>query len=129
METKKVFISYSVKDKNLAEVVKKNLEESGFVVFLAHETVGLSEIWINRIFQEIKACDIFLPIRTENFTQQVFPEQECGMAIGHGKCIIPLIIGTDPRHFGFLHFHQGYFFDTSDARKSCQGLCEKLHRL
>lgn len=126
---KRIFISYSIKDKILAEEIKKNLEENKFKVFLAHETVNLSEIWMNRILQEIKSCDFFLPIRTENYTQQVFPEQECGIALGHEKCIIPLILDTDPRHYGFLHFRQGYFFDKKDTKKSCEELSRKLNNL
>ncbi len=126
---KKIFISYSIRDKDLAETIKKNLEQTGFAVFLAHETLRLSDEWIQRIFDEIKSCDFFLPIRTENFTTQVFPEQECGIALGHGKRIIPLIVGTDPRHYGFLHFRQGFFMETSQIEESCKALGNKLKEL
>jgi hypothetical protein len=126
---KKIFISYSIKDKNLAETVKRSLEQAGFMVFLAHETLRLSDEWIHRILDEIKTCDFFVPIRTENFTTQVFPEQECGIALGHGKRIIPLIVGTDPRHYGFLHFRQGYSMDVDRVEESCKELSEKLKEL
>ena len=124
---KKVFLSYSTIDKKLAGEIKKGLDAVGFDVFLAHETIELSEEFHEKIIKELQVCDYFLALRTKSFTtSSSYPDQECGMAVAFGKKIIPLIIDTKPSTYGFLHLRQGFRFDPTKVKKSCKKLSEKL---
>ncbi len=123
----KIFLSYSTADKLLAGEIKKELGLFGFDVFLAHETIELSEEFHEKIINELQACNFFLALRTSSFTaNSSYPDQECGMAVAFGKKIIPLIINTSPATYGFLHLRQGFRFDPVKVKESCKRLSEKL---
>lgn len=125
----KIFLSYSTQDGVLAGKIKKELEKLGFSVFLAHETLNISEEWPEKILLEIKMCNFFLALRTKNFLEKSFPEQECGAAIAYGKRIIPLILDTNPSTYGLLQFRQGFRFNKERVESSCEKLSEKLKEI
>lgn len=123
----KIFLSYSTLDKKLAGEIKKELDAIGFDVFLAHETIELSEEFHEKIIKELQVCTYFLALRTKNFTaNSSYPDQECGVAVALGKKIIPLIVNTSPSAYGFLHLRQGFRFDQTRVKESCKKLSGKL---
>ncbi len=63
----KAFISYSTQDKKYGAAVKAVLEEINIESFLAHDDVMVSEKWKERILAELRKCEIFIPLLSENF--------------------------------------------------------------
>ncbi len=100
----RVFLSYSHVDGFLAEQLKHSLERYGLEVFMAHEDIEPSKIWQDEIIRSLKACDVFIPILTHNFSQSKWTDQESGIAFAEGKVIIPIKVEIDP--YGFLHKFQ-----------------------
>ena len=100
----KLFFSYSSKNKKLAGQIKYEFERLGIEVFLAHEDIKVSKEWEDRILQELRDCDIFLGLITEQFMISDWTYQEAGNAIGRGKRIISLIHGGVQK--GFLKRYQ-----------------------
>jgi hypothetical protein len=100
----KIFLSYSTKDKKLAGKIKYGLEQYGQDVFLAHEDIEPSTKWKQRILTELEACQVFVPLLTDNFRQSKWTDQESGIAMEKDKVIIPIKTGYDPH--GFLSQYQ-----------------------
>lgn len=99
-ESIRVFLSYSSKDKEFAGQLKAELEYRGFKAFLAHEDIKPTKEWEGEIFKNLKACDAFIPLLSENFMESEWCDQETGFAVSDGKLIIPLKIDVDL--YGFI---------------------------
>ncbi len=106
-----VFLSYSLKDYDNAKQLKEFLEEFGMNVFLAHTSIEPSRAWEEEIIKNLKGCDIFIPMMTNNFEDSKWTDQECGIAYNEGKKIIPLMVDLTP--YGFLGKFQALRVDTS----------------
>ncbi len=116
----KAFLSYSNLDKELAGQIKQALEDYGIEVFLAHEDIEPSDEWVETIKVELRACNIFLPILTDNFHKSNWTAQETGIAFTHNKLIIPLKVTKDP--YGFISKFQALPIDTTTIKPSCHKL-------
>lgn len=101
IEALKAFLSYSSKDRRLAGRVKKKLEFYGIEVFLAHEDITPSHQWLQEIIKNIKACDVFFPLLTKEFSKSNWTDQEAGMAAVLSKHMMPLSLGG-VKPYGFL---------------------------
>lgn len=117
----KVFLSYNHEDYEAAKDLKEYLEFSGLDVFLAHKDIEPTREWQEEIHKNLKACDIFIPLLTDNFRTSKWTDQEVGIAYAHEKKFIPLIIDIVPH--GFMSKWQGlrvspYFKKDSSIRKS-----------
>jgi hypothetical protein len=100
------FISYSHKDRKYGAQAKGVLAEIGIEAFLAHDDIHVSDEWRERIIQELKRCDLFVPLLSVDFMASKWAPQEVGFIISRPKVpIVPLSIdGTKP--FGFMaHVH------------------------
>lgn len=100
------FISYSHLDREYARQAKQVLEEVGVAAFLAHEDLEVSEEWKARIIEELRSCDLFVPLLSENFRRSKWAPQEAGFVASRSEVrIAPLSIdGTLP--FGFMEHVQ-----------------------
>ena len=98
---KKVFISYSVKDKEFAGKIKNILNYVGLESFLAHEDIDVSQEWADKILEEINHSSIFICLLSCNFLDSDYCLQETGIAASRdGVCIIPLSLdGSIPPGF------------------------------
>ena len=86
------------------------LGEVGIDAFLAHEDLEMSEEWQQRILEELRHCDLFVPLLSENFLKSPWAPQEAGFIASRPPdevVIAPLSIdGTIP--FGFFgHVQSG----------------------
>lgn len=97
-----VFISYSHADRKYGAQAKAVLAEAGIEAFLAHDDLHLSDEWRDRIIEELKRCDVFVPLLSASFMQSKWAPQEVGFIISRPVVVIaPLSIdGTTP--FGFM---------------------------
>jgi len=107
----KVFLSYSSLDYDLAKKLKDFLEQFGMNIFLAHTSIEAARRWEDDIYLNLKTCDVFIPILTNNFKNSRWTDQECGIAYNEEKKIIPLMIDLVP--YGFLGKFQALRVDTS----------------
>lgn len=101
------FISYSTKDRAQAGAVKTYLVRLGVDCFLAHDDLGVSEEWKQRILEELQRMDIFITLLSKSFKDSDWAPQELGYAVARSDIpIVPLSIdGTTP--FGFISHLQG----------------------
>lgn len=120
----KIFLSYSDLDKEIAGQIKHALEDYGLEIFLAHEDIEPLAEWVNTIRAELEACDVFVPILTENFNKSYWTGQETGIAIAHNKLIVPLKVTVDPH--GFISHLQALKMDIDGIASSCYKLTEVI---
>jgi hypothetical protein len=112
-----VFVSYAVKDKELAGSLKHALEETGTRVFLAHEDIEPTEKWRDKIISDLKSSNTFIALRTKNYLGRPYTEQECGFALALNKRILTISIDTNSEEMGFCSEFQGEKFKSGEDKK------------
>jgi hypothetical protein len=67
VQAKRVFISYRSRepDSGLARQLHETLETAGHFAFMAAESINWGENWVDRIDQELKDCDYFVLLLSE----------------------------------------------------------------
>jgi hypothetical protein len=94
------FLSYQTADKHVAGEIRALLDELPIKSFLAHEDIEVSEEWRQKILEEIRKADLFIPILSANYYASEWCVQESGMAALMELTIIPFSIdGTIPKGF------------------------------
>jgi len=121
----RVFLSYSSEDKRIAGEIKSYLKSLGFDVFLAHEDIEPSVEWQEKIIQNLKDCDVFLPIISENFQRSKWTDQETGFALALNKLIIPISLGTLP--YGFIGRLQALKLE-NDIHDACRKIIKTIEK-
>ncbi len=116
----KVFLSYSTQDKVIAGLIKSFLEPFGVEVFLAHEDIEPSYEWQEVIIEQLKTCNAFVPLLTENFHSSNWTDQETDFALSRQIPIIPIDAGEKP--YGFIGKYQAFPFNMKEMYKSCLGI-------
>lgn len=104
----RAFISYSHLDRKFGAQAKELLKGVGIEAFLAHDDIEVSEEWRTRIIDELKRCEIFVPLFSEHFIVSGWAQQEVGFIVSRPEvATVPLSIdGTIPT--GFLtHVQSG----------------------
>ena len=120
----RAFISYSSKDKKLAGDVKETMEDYGVETFLAHEDIRPSAAWTTTIQTELRGCDVFLPLLTDNFSKSAWTDQETGMALALEKLIVPLRVDIVP--YGFLGAIQAVHLKEDRPKTACRGVVSAI---
>jgi hypothetical protein len=85
-----VFISYSSKDKNIANAICNHLENSGVACWIAPRDIVPGTEWATAIIDGISACKILLLLFTENSDRSPQVLREVERAISKGLIVIPL---------------------------------------
>jgi len=111
IDEKGVFISYAVEDKNFAGKLKQFLEKDGFKVFLAHEDIEPTAKWRDKIISDLKTSSIFIALRTKNYIEKQYTEQECGFALALNKRILSLCVEVESSKMGFCSEFQAKRFN------------------
>lgn len=121
----RVFLSYSSHDKEFAGQLKKELELRGLEAFLAHEDIEPTQEWEGVIFENLKTCNVFIPLLSKNFKESEWTDQETGVAVSEDKLIIPLKIDVDP--YGFIGKIQALKLDES-IPDTCDNIFEIIKK-
>ncbi len=95
----KIFLSYLTEHKKTAGKIRLSLILKRFEPFLAHDDIEPTAEWTVSIIQNLKDCDVFIPVLTQGFENSKWTNQEIGMAYALDKLIIPLKIESDPPAF------------------------------
>jgi len=64
-----IFLSYSGKDKRLANGIRRNLEFRNIPVWYAPTTVPGGDIWLERVEEGVKQATIFVPLVTATYLE------------------------------------------------------------
>ena len=102
----KAFISYSHLDKQIAGYVNEVLTGIGIDGFLAHEHIDASKEWRERILEELRYCDLFIPLLSEDFRKSDWTSQEVGFIVSRlkeGVKIVPFSIDETVPYGFFSH--------------------------
>jgi hypothetical protein len=85
-----LFISYSRKDKNLAEYLVNELEQSGHNVFIDNKDISSGEQWRTTIVKAIESADVFLVLLSMKSLKSDEVRRELDIAIELKIPILPL---------------------------------------
>jgi len=111
MEIKKVFISYCSQQISFAKQIKEFLENIGMDSFLADDDIRTAENWKERIIEELKTCQIIIPILSNEFKKSDWCSQEVGIFSYLEKEIIPISLdGTNS--YGFIRHIQSKLIES-----------------
>ena len=89
------FISYSTKNKNVADAIVANFEQNGVKCWYAPRDIMPGQEWVSAIKSALHSSKIFILIYTEesNDSRQVM--NEVAMAFNAGKTIVPFRLTQD----------------------------------
>lgn len=108
----KIFLSYATAD--LSEnypsfsdsiLIKKRLEFAEFEIFHAKKNIVPSRKWREELLLEIKSCDCFVALATENYRNGFYTDHEFGAAVGLGKQIVSVVY-PKCEMYGFMEQYQ-----------------------
>jgi len=114
----KMFISYSTYDKKIAEEIQDFFEKRGIYCFLSANKLETSDIWKERIVDEIRNANVFVFILSSNFRNSNWCTQEAGMAILKNKinkaliCPVPI---EEIESYGFIKDYHGPLFEGEET--------------
>lgn len=87
-----VFISYSTKDSDVANLVHSYLEGNGIPCWIASQNIEGGESFAMKIVEAIDDCAAFVLIASENSNDSPHVSREMSLATGKDKKIIPFRI-------------------------------------
>ena len=91
----KVFISYSKRD-DVVDTVVKALNDNGISYWIDREGLDGGVTFAERISKNIKDCDVFLFLSTENANSSPWTLREISTAIDFGKTVLPVRFDHSP---------------------------------
>ncbi len=121
------FLSYSDKNKKLAEKLSDLLKPHGFEVFLAHCDIEISVEWSVKIKNEIYNSELFLVLLSEDFKKSEHTNHEVGIAIAHNKRIFSIMIDKI-KPYGFMYGFQGKQINKKLVVGDIEDLAKKLKK-
>ena len=89
--SRKIFISYKRSEtKRLAEMVRKELSDAGYTVFLDTRDIDVGSDFMQEIRQSIVESDIFLMLNSESYYDSLYTKKELYAACISGASIVVL---------------------------------------
>lgn len=87
----KIFISHTMKDKELFKLVALRLKEIEGVDVFSYEDIELGSDFASTLVRKISESDIFMPIVSSSSSDSSSMMSEIGAAWAQGKKIIPVV--------------------------------------
>ena len=91
-----VFISYSIAEKKLAELIYDKAEKIGFEVFMASVSQKPGDLCTDTILDNLNEADIVIFLASKKACKSSYVQQEIGAAINDDKWLIPILIDITP---------------------------------
>jgi len=85
------FLSHSMKDQAVVELLREQIEALGVHLYLAEHDPQPGRPLAEKVIEAIKHCDATVVLLTEAGAAAPFVQQEIGVARGAGKLIIPIV--------------------------------------
>ena len=102
-----VFISYSSKDKNVADAIVADFEQHGIKCWYAPRDIGLGKTWMGAIGEAIKKSKIVILVYSGESNQSKQVTNEMTLAFNEGKTIIPFRLSADDMNNDLEYFLTG----------------------
>ena len=83
-----VFISYSTKDRDLAEIIRETLEDNAIKCWIAPRDIEPGKSYAKQIMSAVKDAKLHFCLFTENFQASKFTNNEQRISISAGYCPI-----------------------------------------
>lgn len=110
-----VFVSYSSKDKTVADSIVAAMENNGIRCWYAPRDIQPGDDWAEAITNAIDACQVFLMIFSENANQSQRVLDELNYAVSQEVVILPFRIeNLIPRRAMMLHLSSRHWLDAYD---------------
>ena len=130
-DDKFIFISYSSKDKNVADALCHYLEERGIPCWIAPRDILPGQTWPGAIVQAIRGCSAMVLIYTieANTSSQV--ANEVDKAFSCAKTIIPFIVDSTPMNeeLGYYLSRKHWLIAYPDYKDKLKPLADNLIKL
>lgn len=91
-----VFISYSVKDENLAQFVRDHLLKHELDVFLASVSLNTGEHWTSQIVEALRNSAWVFLLASKNALDSANVQHEAGGAVFGKKKLVPIMWDIEP---------------------------------
>lgn len=91
-----VFISYSSRDKAIADAVTHTLEQHGIRCWIAPRDVRAGVPYAREIMEGIRGCRMMVLVFTANANRSEHVSNEVDKAFNEGKTIIPFLVDKTP---------------------------------
>lgn len=121
-----IFISYSRKDKEYVDELKKKLSSEGFKVWIDDQILTGSR-WKKEIKNAIDSCSALIVVMSETASQSTWVEREINYAEAKKKPILPLLIENE-NSFDFDLGHLQYK-EVSDGSLPPERFYENLRKV
>lgn len=99
---KHIFISYKSEQRDLAYIVRDQLNEWGFTTWLDVDKLQPGDYWANEINQALKGCWACVAIVTPMSLASRYVTNEWDMAIMTSKLFIPLMFERTEPHYKYI---------------------------
>lgn len=111
-----LFLSYSSRDRNIANLVKQALEEVGYTAWIDHISIQGGRLWFAEIAQAIHDCDICILLVSPDSVASKNVLDEIALAREKKKTVIPIVIRSAkiPRDMELLLAGRQYIDLTND---------------
>ena len=112
-----IFISYSSKDKETADVLCAQIEQQGYSCWIAPRDIVPGEDWARSINTAITAAKVFIVIYSRNSCESSQVPKEIGIAGARNLSIIPYKIDDTPLTGDFEYYLLGSHWVAADPAK------------
>lgn len=120
-----VFISYSSKDKQIADAVKHGLHSAGIRCWMAPDDIQPGRDWASDVTDAIEACPVMALIWTKASMSSAEVPKELGLAMSSGTIVIPFRLeDIQPEGSFKYHLTGRHWLDVYD-----KSLCEAVRQL
>jgi WD40 repeat protein len=89
---KRVFISYSRRNKTFAERLARDLDDAGLVVWIDFRQISGGELWQNEIYRGIERSEFLIFCMSPASVESVWCNKEITAAREQDKLIIPIMV-------------------------------------
>jgi hypothetical protein len=112
----RAFISHARSNQDVALNIRDLLEGIGVETFVAHLDLRPSQEWRNVIVDQLRSCELFVPLLSSAFKRSDWCGHETGMAIGRSEALVILPISIDGAEpFGLLSNLQSYSLEGGEV--------------
>lgn len=103
-----IFISYSVKDEEFANLVRQHLAAQELTVFFAPISLDIGEHWTPQIIEALRGSEWVFLLASKNALASANVQQEVGGAIFNKKKLVPIMWDIQPTELPrWVADHQG----------------------
>lgn len=124
-----VFISYSTKELDMAEMVRNVLEKNDIPCWMAPRDIPGGSNYSKEIPAAIRGCQVFVLILSENAQSSQWVLRELDMAVNCGKVILPFMLENCPLNdeFNFLLTGAQRYAAYQKKAEAMENLIARIH--